>query len=438
MAQKVPPFRVENNAGEKHGALWYKHLFYICCMRKLTSILLLLLGICFQAEAEYIDHRNHNTDSLETVMAGWTADRIASASETELRHVAKDLYELTWGFKNTNSVKSEHNARRLLEIASRMGWDDYSREASKCIGEHFWAKEKYDSAAFYFGIAMEMAERMPVTETGADHVATYSQADKDDALSQMYGALGNLYSMMDSTDAAMAYYEKAGVLFKKNGWNNSCSTLYYNMGETMRYENDYRKAEEYYKESLEYSLLAEDSLAVATAYKGLGSLYMEKGRAVKALKYLTEANSYFADHEKEELQFRMESLDYTGQVLAFQKRRLWIIIMLLLTSLALAAVTYWVTRSLKRTSLENAELTEVLEGTVEAISPVPEQKPVRLKPREREILDLISKGFTNAEIAEGLCLSQETIKWYKKKLFAMFDASNSAELVRIVKERNIL
>ncbi|MCQ2131491.1 MAG: LuxR C-terminal-related transcriptional regulator, partial [Bacteroidales bacterium] len=218
-----------------------------------------------------------------------------------------------------------------------------------------------------------------------------------------------------------------------------------NMGETMRVDGQLRPAEKYYLESLDYSLLAKDSLAIATAYKGLGSLYLDMHRTSKAMRYLNDANLYFADHEDEELQYRMESLDYTSQVLALQKKRMGMIMVLLVLSFALMAISYLVLRKLRETrqtladtTREKEEITEVLEDAVESIVTSARSADVKLKPREKEILDLLAKGYTNVQIAEALCLSPETIKWYKKKLFALFEASNSAELVMIAKEQGII
>ena len=407
-------------------------------MRKALPILLFLLCFCCRAHAEYVDHRGHNVDSLENVMAGWTARMLDEAGEAELKDVAEDLEELMYGFLQTNSVKSEYYSRMLLRLSQRMRWRHYEQLAAKNIGQHFWAKDNYDSAAFYYEVALKAVEMMSTVDTLAVSGDKYSQKTIDDVMSQMYGSLGNLYSAQDSIDVAMGYYEKAGELFKKHDWNNSSSVLYYNMGETMRCENEYKKAEDYYLESLKYSRLAEDSLAVATAYKGLGSLYLDTHKTAKALRCLDEANKYFADHEDEELQFRMESLDYTEQVRALQNRRLTTITLLLAALLLMTVVTMFVSKRLKREVREKKELAQVLEETVVDIRPVPGRNGVNLKPKEKQVLDLIAKGYTNAEIAEAMCLSPETIKWYKKKFFAMFDASNSAELIRNVTESGLL
>ena len=393
----------------------------------MKNVLLIFLAVCTCIPAAaYTDHRGHNVDSLETVMARWTASDIAGAGESELKNVADNLEGLMYGFNQTNRVKSEHYARMLLNISKRFAWHHYEQLAAKNIGQHFWHKEQYDSAAFYYNIAMTAAGKMQ------------GEKDADDALSQMYGTLGNLYSMMDSTSVAMEYYEKAGEIFRKHSWNESSADLYYNMGETMRYEGELNIAKRYYQESLNYSLLTGDSLAVATAYKGLGSVYLDMRKTAKAIRYLNEANLYFAGHEDEELQFRMESLDYTSQVLSLQKKRLWIMILMLAAMLVLACASFCVLKILKRASIEKKELAEIVEESIETISESPDRNEIKMKPREKEILDLIAKGYTNTEIASTLCLSPETIKWYKKKLFAMFDVSNSAELIKTATDKKLL
>ena len=409
-------------------------------MRRAITFFILISIFCTAAKAEYTDHRGHNVDSLETVMAKWTAHDLAVAGDAELRNVADDLEELMYGFNQTNGVKSGYYARMLLGIARRKGWPSREQAAAKSIGQHFWAREEYDSAAFYYNLAMRAVERMYIEKK--EDGSAYSQSEIDNGLSQMYGTIGNLYSMMDSIDIAMDYYVKAGELFKKHDWHNSCSVLYYNMGETVREKNRLREAKGYYQESMNYARLAQDSLAIATAYKGLGSTYLDMGKTAKAMRCLVEANRYFADHEDEELRYRMESLDYTSQVLEMQKKRLVFTVVLLVLLVLMAAATYVVLRRLRRTTKEKTELEEVLEVTVEEIgsssAPARESMAITLKPKEREVLELIAKGYTNAQVADAMCLSPETIKWYKKKLFATFDVSNSAELISVARDRGAL
>jgi len=53
-----------------------------------------------------------------------------------------------------------------------------------------------------------------------------------------------------------------------------------------------------------------------------------------------------------------------------------------------------------------------------------------LTERELQILRLIAEGRTTPLIASEMNLSQETIKWYRKRIMRKFSASTSAEVVR--------
>ena len=59
-----------------------------------------------------------------------------------------------------------------------------------------------------------------------------------------------------------------------------------------------------------------------------------------------------------------------------------------------------------------------------------EQNSPRLTTREREILQLIAQGHTSEQIAEQLCLSLVTIKWYRKRLRIKFDVGTTVEMIR--------
>jgi two-component system response regulator DesR len=63
-------------------------------------------------------------------------------------------------------------------------------------------------------------------------------------------------------------------------------------------------------------------------------------------------------------------------------------------------------------------------------SPVAERPASALSAREREVLDLISTGATNREIAARLHLSAYTIKEHTSALYRKLDVRNRAEAVR--------
>jgi predicted ATPase/DNA-binding CsgD family transcriptional regulator len=63
---------------------------------------------------------------------------------------------------------------------------------------------------------------------------------------------------------------------------------------------------------------------------------------------------------------------------------------------------------------------------------------VALTAREREILHLMTGDLTNAEIAEQLVVTPETVKWYTKQIYSKLDAHSRDEAVQIARDRHLL
>ncbi len=61
-----------------------------------------------------------------------------------------------------------------------------------------------------------------------------------------------------------------------------------------------------------------------------------------------------------------------------------------------------------------------------------------LTPREREVLTLVGRGFSNAEIADELVLSPLTAKTHVARLFSKLDARDRAQLVVVAYETGLV
>lgn len=408
-------------------------------MKRFTSVLLTVLFwtlCCPLARSDYNDHRGRNVDSLETVVARWSPADLQTALDSELGDLANAYDGLMQGYLQVNGVKSEYYARKLLDLAGSKGWQSSIKDAAKIIGQHFWAKEQYDSAAVYYKIALDALDKMAAGATSPTDPDGYSQEKLDDGYSSMYGTLGNLYNMMGELDKAFAYYAKAGEIFDRYGWNESNAVLHYNMGETWYEEGDYDKALECYQKALDYGRTAGDSLWIASPLKGLGLVYFTLGKTRKGLRCLEEADKYFSLHEDQEFRARLETLDIMENVLRDQRRQLWWTVGILAFALLLMAGFLLMAGRLRRTRKDNQEVGEVLEETLSEIPAAP-GAPV-LSDREIEILRLMAEGFTGPQIADKVCLSPETIKWYRKKLLVKFDAANTPELISKAKDYHLL
>ena len=409
-------------------------------MKKAILLTLLLAAPASAAFAEYTDHRGRNVDSLERVVAGWTPEKEAAASVDECSGLVFAYDGLMHGYRNINGERSMLFARKEYNLGKRFNWLSRMANGLEGIGLIHYGRERYDSALVYFSRALEITDRMAAGETSFTSDEPYEQATIDDNYSGLYGAIGNAYNMMGDIPAAMEYYTKAGEIFEKYGWNESNSVLWYNMGETWYEEGDYARAMDCYEKALGFGRAASDSLKISDALKGMGGVYLAKGRTGMALKCLREADVYYSMHDDQEFVSRLENLEFMSRVLARQKRDMTLLavaaflLALLLTALML------ILRRTHRLRLEKEGADAVIEqalGESSAGDALPSGGEL-LTDREQEILKLIAAGSTSPMIADRVCLSLATVKWYRRRLMEKLDASNAAELVSTAKERGLV
>lgn len=401
-------------------------------MKKLI-LLCMAAAIGLAARAEYRDHRGRNVDSLERVVAGWTPQREAAASQEEAENLIRAYSDLMMGYRQINGERSALFARKGYHLAKRWNFLKSMGHFLTGVGMIHYGAERYDSALFYYRQALAVTDRMAAGETPLTKDTPYNQEDIDDNYSNQYGTIGNLYVMMDSVPKAMEYYKKAGEIFTRHGWNESNAILWYNMGETWFDEGDLEKALPCYQTSLRFAQASGDSLQLSTAYKGLGTYYLAKGKIGKAMKYIREADSYYSLHQDQEFHARIETLGMINQILDRQKQ-IWkyyaltgaVLLLLMLT------VVFVIVRN-RKLSREKEAADVVIEEAL-AESPAPEG----LTSREREILPLIASGLTSQQIADKIYLSLPTVKWYRKRLFEKIGAANVAELISKAKEKGLI
>lgn len=67
-----------------------------------------------------------------------------------------------------------------------------------------------------------------------------------------------------------------------------------------------------------------------------------------------------------------------------------------------------------------------------------ESGTIVLTRREKEVLGLIAEGMTNHEIAQQLFISQATVDTHRKNLLAKTEAKNTASLIRIATQLQLI
>lgn len=422
-------------AKKHHPKGWITSFFdYFCVMKRAALCLLSLLAVL--PLASYNDHRGHNLDSLERAVARWTPDAVDKASREDLIRLNRDYRDLMLGYNVLNGEKSLYYAHKALSISRPRGWKAADADACRHIGQTFYGREQYDSALFYYKAAIAAADAMAAGATSPTDTAGYNQRTIDDCYSASYGAIGNLYNMMGDIPEAMRWYEKAGAIFEKYGWNESNSILHYNMGETWVDQGDLKKARGEYDKAMDFAQASGDSLMIVNVWKGYGRLYMEMGKTWKSLPYLRQAEAYLAAHPDDAPGFRTENLDYMQEVLSRQKLQLGRLAGAL-AALVLVAAGLVIGRRKKRGAAREEKAAAPAENPEKAPAVTSASAP-ELSGREKEILDLLAKGYTAPQIAQALNLSPETIRWYRKKLLAKFDVANTPELIFQAREVGLL
>lgn len=81
----------------------------------------------------------------------------------------------------------------------------------------------------------------------------------------------------------------------------------------------------------------------------------------------------------------------------------------------------------------SAEVSAVITSPAAKSSPLP-----MLTAREKEVLELISEGLTNQEIASKLFVSPLTVDSHRKNLLTKFGVKNTAHMVKVAFEHRLL
>ena len=111
--------------------------------------------------------------------------------------------------------------------------------------------------------------------------------------------------------------------------------------------------------------------------------------------------------------------------------------------MVLVVVLQLVLSRIRHLRKEKEEADRVIEEAISALGSDAGQNgedsgdPV-LTERELEILPLIAAGLTSQQIADRLCLSLPTIKWYRKRMLLKFEATNAADMVARAKEKGLI
>jgi two-component system, NarL family, response regulator LiaR len=108
-----------------------------------------------------------------------------------------------------------------------------------------------------------------------------------------------------------------------------------------------------------------------------------------------------------------------------------------LTAAIFAGLGIWL--GLKLTKKPDTIVREVFVPVVEPFSRDEKRRDdLGITRREQEILELIAQGMSNREIAEKLCVSENTVKTHSSRVFDKLGARRRTQAVQLGKEFGLL
>lgn len=252
--------------------------------KKIAILMVVLLGVAGSAMA-YRDHRGVAIDSLEALLA--------SPNPPQGRERIGICMDLMRAYQTRDGDRCVKYAREVLALSYEINGLNARESALYNIGLMAYRRDDWDTALEYFQRALDVTDSMR-------HDRRYTEADVEDNLSQLYGAMGNVYNMQDRLLLAIEYYQRALPIFERRGWLESQTVLHHNVGELYLSMGNNAEAEANYAEALRTATESGDSLMMALARKGLLKIYLGQDDYERLRRTAEEAYAYYHPHREEE------------------------------------------------------------------------------------------------------------------------------------------
>jgi len=316
-----------------------------------------------------------------------------------------------------------------------MGYD-YSN-----LGETYMYKQQYDTAFFYHNKSLEIAKK--------------SKNKNDKAI--IYSSIGLMYQHNNELNKALEYYFKAIPILTKYNSKRLLSFTLINTGIIYKQLNNLEKAKEYIKSGLQLSIEISSKENIVLGYQALSELLELEGYfndALKEYKLMTvyrdsifniqSENNIIAmniKYDSEKKDEKIERLNLKSEVNKKKNVILFLAIGLLFILSAFSLI--YKRMRLKNNNMMIDNMRNQIEEYLGQITILKDEDNKRigqdisskidkygLSSREIEVLNHITHGLKNQEIADKMFVSLSTIKTHTKNIFEKLDVRNRIEAAR--------
>lgn len=284
------------------------------------------------------------------------------------------------------------------------------------------------------------------------------------AMARLASAINNVGRMhLELKQKALATdeFNRAYQLMDSLGSPHGKARVLRNQGELYFSMFNNRKAIKVFHEALSLFRDVDDKKSMLEITELISRVYMADGNFAKAAEFMKAQNQLkdtLMNNESKtiiaemETRFQVREKNKTIHLLELQdelnrrkiRNQVWVLILLIIISLLIMAVFIFSYNRYKlkdkqlRLELQNYLLridklqNEVKEKVTENKFSEDKLNYYQLSEREVEVLNLIASGYKNAEIAEQLFVSQNTIKTHIKNIYVKLDVKNRIEALKKV------
>jgi ATP/maltotriose-dependent transcriptional regulator MalT len=375
---------------------------------------------------------------------------------------------------------------KALDVFKKQGLEEKASVVYNNIGIVYQQLNEPDKALEFYHLALSITERLKNEDLSAkryNNIASIYEeyTDKQDSALYYYYKAHKYYALVNSkylpvVENNIAYlhivsgnYNKADSLLNKTlkhyrdiDESTKIAPVLRNFGQLCIKTARYKQAEQYLTEALGLSQEIKNKeleIEVLIVFINLYEQINEYKKANVLLKQLSgiEKDVKGKEHkdfvERLQVQFSVKEKNQTIEILELKNKvqtkkmiRLWVFVSFLIIALI---VWYYIYRLQKKNSkLQLLQMQRDIADYVSQIEEIKEQslkqeqeskdkileklKSFGLTEREEEVLILISQGYKNAEIAEKMFVSLNTIKTHTKNIFIKLDVKNRTQAAKKV------
>ena len=218
--------------------------------------------------------------------------------------------------------------------------------------------------------------------------------------------------------------ERGLALSREVGERQAISTALYTLATLAQSDGDYERAGDLFEEGLTVSVELGNKTDVARYFEGLAAVAASEGRLVGAARLWGSAEALLEKIEVGVHTYVPDGSLRQSQMAAARAR---------LGEEAFAAA--WA----EGRAMEPEQAIEyALDRSLTLDTVVPETYPAGLSTREVDVLRLVARGMTNAEVAEELFISPRTVNWHMGAVYRKLGFSSRTEATRFAVEHGLL